>query len=97
MPIPKQVRHLSFNERSIFYDKWNGSVNQQVWQLNCGFKFGYPECCIYEFIQDTVMQSLIPELEYRGNPRVKYKAAYINSPPEQYWVPCYECIKNANK
>lgn len=92
-PIPKQVKCLSFEEKFKFYDKWYGSVDHQIWLMNCGYKFGYPECCIFEFIQDSVIEREIKDIEIKRGPRSHYIARYKNSLPNQFWIPCYYCIK----
>lgn len=89
---PKQVENLSFADKAKFYDTWIGSVQHQIWLMNCGYKFGYPDCCIFEFIQDAVICREITLVKDCPGPRAKYIARYPNSPINQFWIPCYNHI-----
>lgn len=50
--------------------------------LRYGLKFGYPSCCIYQFLNDRVVS--IPSVRYRGKVSV---IGWKNS----YYVPCWDC------
>lgn len=87
--IDKNVEGMIFEEKAAFYDKWIGSLDHQIWLMNCGYKFGYTDCCIFEFVNDAIIRN-ITGIYGPTKLRNRKMISYEDSPPNQYWVPCWE-------
>lgn len=87
--INKNVKELTFNDKWKYYDEWWGSIDHQVWLMNCGYKFGYLECCIFDFINDAIVCKLVPKCKQYPGPRSSKSIRYLDSPSNQFWIPCW--------
>lgn len=73
-------------------------LEPQIWSIQAGFKFNYPPCCIYQFVNDLFVDYYFPETIEAPYPasrltgiKHKYNRVAREKTAVSYWICCYDC------